>query len=170
MKVDLIVLVLFITAIYCLIEPSYSFKLKKVRHSLSEKVARKLIDYFNLDKMSLVNTEDIEKTRSSNNDGSDNCKSLSSESILEYFFDVYSSNSTTKLISESDLENIIMKQVSDNPLDEEIKQKRKVKLCQRRAVIIFLVVKNVKGNHGLIVLLFKVYSIKRNAQVEPSCR
>jgi hypothetical protein len=139
MKVSLLVLILFITILSAVVEPSKSVKLRKERRSLSEKLARKLISYFQLDKIRLGadSQEELKHIRDNKeNDNSDSCESLSPGTILDYFFDVYSTNSSFEIISQLDLENIVMKQVSDNPLGDDIKARKKKNICNRRNVAI----------------------------------
>jgi hypothetical protein len=149
-----------------LTENGHCLKQKTVHRSFKENLARKIITYFNLNEIN-IGTSTKQKFSGEETKDSEKCRSLSPKSVRKYFFDVYS-NDSSRIIYKSALETMIMRHVSDNPVDKETTLKSKKNICQRRNVNLFSTIRVVKKNWLINKLFFLLKCIQSREMLKLS--
>jgi hypothetical protein len=109
----------------------------KMRNSFSKQMAQKVIDYFKLEKInnSTLNNNHNYGQKEDEAGSAQQCDTL--DEIREYFFKVYSkTDSTDRFLNASDIDNLILHQVTYLPEDNHIVKLSKKYRCPRKTVII----------------------------------
>ena len=131
---------LLVFLLMSLLTSGYSLRVR--RRSLSEKMARKLIYFLNLDKISIGSSFENEQAQAEmlakNSIAKDplleGCETP--EQIRDYFFKVYSNDSSK--FDSKELDQIILHQVTGDPKEGDLNEKTKIHKCKRKTVSEFL--------------------------------